>query len=79
MASSHPPPRAKPFIVAITGIGKVSIFLKTSFPFFRIFQLQPFVALTSSENVSLATNDFSPAPVRITALTASKSILLKLT
>ena len=68
MAISHPPPRAYPLTAAITGISKVSIFLKTSFPFFeKAVPCSLFRVLISAISAP-ATKDFSPAPVIITAL-----------
>ena len=71
---SHPPPRAKPFTAAITGIGNVSSLRNTSFPFLPNASPSAFVSVLISPMSAPATKDLSPAPVRITALTVSRSI-----
>ena len=74
IAISHPPPSANPFTAAITGIGKVSILRKTSFPFFPKASPSTGLSLLISPMSAPATKDFSPEPVRITALTEFTSI-----
>ena len=71
---SHPPPSAKPFTAAITGISKVSIFLKTSFPFLENSSASFFDKVDISDISAPATKDFSPSPVIIKALILDVSI-----
>ena len=82
MANSHPPPSAKPFTAATTGLGQFSILLNTfSCPILAI--LAPPAASNSINSVisAPATNAFCPAPVSITLLislfayTSSKALL----
>ena len=73
MEISHPPPNAKPLIAAITGIGNTSIFLNTSLPILPNASPSSFVSVLISPISAPATKDFSPAPVRIRHLMASKS------
>ena len=73
MEISHPPPRANPLTAAITGIGSVSILRKISFPFLPKASPSSFVRVLISAISAPATKDFSPAPVRIRHLTASRS------
>ena len=73
MEISHPPPRANPFTAAITGIGNVSNLRNTSFPFLPKASPSAFVNVLISPISAPATNDLSPAPVRIRHLTVSKS------
>ena len=68
IASSHPPPSANPFTAAITGIGKVSIFLNTSFPFLPNASPSATLSLLISPISAPATKDLSPEPVNTTAL-----------
>src|SRR4051812_35721911 len=71
IASSQPPPSAYPLIAAITGLPMCSTRSSTCWP--RIACLRPpaGVCVASSLMSAPAMNDFSPAPVRITARTAS--------
>ena len=62
-----------PFTAAITGIGNVSNLRKTSLPFLPKASPSAFVKVDISPISAPATNDFSPAPVKIKALVASKS------
>ena len=70
---SQPPPKANPLIAAITGIGSVSIFLNTSLPALPKASPSAFVSVLISPISAPATKDFSPAPVMIRHLIASKS------
>ncbi len=73
IASSQPPPSAKPFTAAITGMGKVSSLRNTSFPFLPNASPSAFVSVLISPMSAPATNDFAPAPVKIRQRTASRS------
>ncbi len=73
MEISHPPPSAKPFTAAITGIGKTSNLRKTSFPFLPNASPSALVSVLISPISAPATKDFCPAPVKIRHLTVSKS------
>ena len=73
---SHPPPRANPFTAAMTGIGNVSMALNTSLPFLPKASPSAFVSVDISPISAPATNDFSPAPVRIRHLVVSRSTAL---
>ena len=73
---SQPPPSANPFTAAITGIGNVSIILNTSFPFLPNASPSAFVSVLISPISAPATNDFSPAPVKIRQRISDKSTLL---
>ena len=65
MASSHPPPRAKPLTAAMTGLERFSSFKKTLPPWTPNFrpsaEVKPFISPMSAP----ATNE-RPAPVRMT-------------
>ena len=74
---SHPPPRANPFTAAITGIGSVSSLRNTSFPFLPNASPSALVSVLISPISAPATNDFSPAPVKITQRTVLRSIASK--
>ena len=73
MEISHPPPSAKPFTAAITGIGKVSSLRNTSLPFLPKASPSALVRVLISPISAPATKDFWPAPVRIRQRTASRS------
>ena len=77
IAISHPPPSANPFTAAITGTGKVSIFLNTSFPFLPKASPSAGLNLLISPISAPATKDLSPSPVKMTALIVLVSILSK--
>ena len=72
MEISQPPPSAKPFIAAITGIGNVSSLRNTSFPFLPKASPSAFVNVLISPISAPATKDFCPAPVKIRHLTSSR-------
>ncbi len=72
MEISQPPPSAKPLMAAITGIGKVSSFRNTSFPFFPKASPSALVSVLISPISAPATKDFWPAPVKIRHLTSSR-------
>ena len=74
MDNSQPPPKANPLTAAITGIAKVSIFLKTSFPFLEKASPSFFDKVLISAMSAPATKDFSPSPVMINAWILSVSI-----
>ena len=64
MASSRPPPNAKPLIAAITGLEKFSIKLNSSScPLAANFPPLSTVKFANSEISAPATNAFSPLPV----------------
>ena len=73
MASSQPPPSAKPFTAAITGLPRRSMRSSTRWP--RIDRSLPSTGLcvASSAMSAPATNAFSPAPVRMTPRTAGSA------
>ena len=66
-----------PVIAAMTGIGKVSIIRNTSLPFLPNASPSAFVSVDISPISAPATNDFSPAPVKTSALVVSRSTALK--
>ena len=74
MASSLPPPRAKPLTAAITGMGRVSILRNTSLPVLPKASPSALVSLLISPMSAPATKLFSPAPVMISARISFKSI-----
>ena len=69
MASSHPPPRAKPLTAAITGRGKFSIIRKMSLPSLPKASPSALVMVDIEPISAPATKLFSPAPVRTTQRT----------
>ena len=73
MASSLPPPSAKPFTAAITGTGKVSILRKISLPNLPKCSPCSLVITLIAAMSAPATKDFSPAPVRIIARISERS------
>ena len=68
MASSVPPPSAKPLTAAIDGFGMVSISLNVRCPNSMTGTISRDVAFCIRAISAPATNALSPAPVRITAL-----------
>ena len=72
MEISQPPPNAKPLTAAMTGRGNVSNLRKTSFPFLPKASPSAFVNVLISPISAPATNDFSPAPVKIRHLVVSR-------
>ena len=74
IASSQPPPSAKPLTAAMTGSGKVSIMRKMSLPFLPKAS-PPCASMPDIAAISApATKDFSPAPVTMTQRTVSVSM-----
>ena len=67
MEISHPPPNAKPFTAAITGMGKVSILRNTSLPFLPKASPSSGVRVLISPISAPATKAFSPLPVMTSA------------
>jgi len=63
MANSHPPPKAKPFTQAITGLGEFSILKNTSCPLFAKAVASSFDKASNSLISAPATKLLSPAPV----------------
>ena len=72
IASSHPPPSAKPLTAAMTGLGQVSILRNTSCPARARALASTGVWPDSSEMSAPATNA-RPAPVSITPAIASST------
>src|SRR5664279_21647 len=70
-ATSQPPPSAKPFTAAITGLPRVSIVSRSACPFRAKARAETGVNVRKIVTSAPAMNAFSPAPVRITAPTAS--------
>jgi len=68
-ASSQPPPRAKPFTAAITGLPSVSMRLIASWPDTEYSLPAMGVSADSSLMSAPATNALGPAPVMINAWT----------
>ena len=74
IASSQPPPSAKPLIAAITGLPSCSIASKICWPR-RACSLPSTGVCTASSLMSApATNDFSPAPVSTIARTPASAL-----
>ena len=71
IASSHPPPSAKPLTAAIEGLPMVSSRLNTPWPRSAISRPLSASFLTSSEISAPAANAFSPEPVKMTTPMAS--------
>src|SRR5688572_19084761 len=72
MASSHPPPSAKPLTAATTGFGDVSKRRNTSCPR-RASRLAMTGELVAISEMSAPATKARPAPVRITPPTSSRS------
>src|SRR4051812_25338610 len=73
MASSQPPPSAKPLIAAITGLPSVSIASKTCCPRLAVLCAPTPDWRDNSAMSAPATNALSPAPVTTTARTPASS------
>ena len=73
MASSLPPPSAKPFTAAMTGMGRVSILRNTSLPFLPKASPSALVRVLISPMSAPATKLFSPEPVMMRARTSLRS------
>jgi len=73
IAVSHPPPRAKPLIAAITGLPRFSTRSSTSCPTRLDLSASIALACASSPMSAPAMNALSPAPVRMTPRTAASS------
>jgi hypothetical protein len=73
MASSQPPPNAKPLTAAITGLGDSSIMLKISWPFSE--KRRPITSFNSAISAmsAPAAKAFSPSPVKMIPFTSSLS------
>jgi hypothetical protein len=69
-ASSKPPPKAKPFMAATTGLGQLSTVFISFWPRSASGRACSGVCLASSPMSAPATKAFSPAPVTMTARTA---------
>ena len=69
MASSLPPPSAKPLTAAMTGSGKLSIIRKTSLPSLPKASPSALVIVDIEPMSAPATKLLSPAPVRTTQRT----------
>ena len=69
MASSQPPPRAKPFTAAMTGRGKLSIIRKMSLPSLPKASPSALVMVDMEPMSAPATKLLSPAPVSTTQRT----------
>jgi len=68
MANSHPPPKAKPFTAATTGLDECSILAKTSCPLLANTIASALFNPPNSEISAPATNALGPAPVMMTDL-----------
>src|SRR5207249_9896397 len=73
MAVSQPPPSAKPFTAAITGLPRFSIRARTRGPKVLDFSASTALTCASSLMSAPAMNALSPAPVRMTPRTAASS------
>jgi hypothetical protein len=73
IASSQPPPRAKPLTAAITGFPSRSIRSNSAWPCRACSRPATGVCTASSLMSAPATNDFSPPPVRTMARTSASS------
>ena len=71
IASSQPPPRAKPLIAAMTGLPELLDEIEHVLAAQGVVAAAAGVCSASSLMSAPATNDFSPAPVRITTRTAA--------
>src|SRR5438105_765999 len=74
IAISQPPPRAHPLMQAITGLPRFSIRSSTACPRCVYSFASTGLFFCNSPMSAPATNDFSPAPVRITARTSRSSL-----
>ena len=73
IASSQPPPSAKPLMQAITGLPRFSMASTMAWPRWVYSLAETGVCCDSSPMSAPATNAFSPAPVRMTTRTSASS------
>ena len=73
IASSQPPPRAKPLTAAMTGLPRFSMTLVRRWPCRVLSSASAGVSLAISAMSAPAANALSPAPVRMTPRTAASS------